>query len=86
MAWIYYIVVGYLTGLLAVPKEDEDRPANERKNIPTARYFYSMNNISPTDLFVDRHRAWQLPTFTNLTARTASNQRGIYQPEHQATA
>ncbi|KGB75085.2 hypothetical protein CNBG_0923 [Cryptococcus deuterogattii R265] len=35
MAWIYYIVVGYLTGLLAVPKEDEDRPANERKNIPT---------------------------------------------------
>ncbi|UOH80695.1 hypothetical protein LQV05_003351 [Cryptococcus neoformans] len=37
MAWIYYIVVGYLTGLLAVPKDDEEKPAKERKKIPTAR-------------------------------------------------
>lgn len=35
---------------------------------------------------MNRHRAWQLPIFTNLTARTASNQPGIYQPGHQATA
>lgn len=52
MAWIYYIVVGYLTGLLAVPKEDEEKPAKKRKNIPTARFyfsfFYSMNNLPLT--------------------------------------
>nr|KIR49678.1 hypothetical protein I312_00767 [Cryptococcus bacillisporus CA1280] len=36
MAWIYHIVVGYLTGLLALPKEDEEKPAEKRKNIPTA--------------------------------------------------
>lgn len=35
MAWIYYIVVGYLTGLLALPKEDEEKPAKQRKNTPT---------------------------------------------------
>lgn len=39
MAWIYHIVVGYLTGLLALPKEDEEKPAEKRKNIPTARFL-----------------------------------------------
>ncbi|ADV22023.1 hypothetical protein I305_03894 [Cryptococcus gattii E566] len=39
MAWIYYIVVGYLTGLLALPKEDEEKPAKQRKNTPTARFL-----------------------------------------------
>ncbi|KAE8538958.1 hypothetical protein D1P53_005327 [Cryptococcus gattii VGV] len=50
MAWIYYIVVRYLTGLLAVPKEDEEKPANERKNIPTARFYFLFHEQSPTDL------------------------------------
>lgn len=53
MAWIYYIVVGYLTGLLAVPKEDEEKPAKKRKNIPTARFyfftFFLFHEQSPID-------------------------------------
>lgn len=89
MAWIYYIVVGYLTGLLAVPKDDEEKPAKERKKIPTARRsaapLQSHEQFPLTSVrIVHRHPAWQSPIFTNLTA-TASNRPAICQPEHQAT-
>ncbi|AFR94785.2 hypothetical protein C343_02870 [Cryptococcus neoformans C23] len=69
MAWIYYIVVGYLTGLLAVPKDDEEKPAKERKKIPTTpgmaiTYLYEPdgNSVKPTGNIPTRAPSHRLTT------------------------
>ncbi|WVO15653.1 hypothetical protein L204_103313 [Cryptococcus depauperatus] len=55
LAWIYYVMVGQLNAMLEVKKEDEEKPAKERKAIPIGpgmamTYLYEPDggNLKPT--------------------------------------